>query len=81
MDNKLAKAWADEFGTLPVDAGDIMNAPRMRAAFAVACQWPVEHISARVIGRHIKRLLGDAVAKVPTHPSKSQRWSLKDNKS
>jgi hypothetical protein len=76
MDNKLAKAWADEFGTLPVDAGDIMNNPRTRAAFATACQWPVEHISARVIGRHIKRLLGDAVAKVPTHPSKSQRWSL-----
>ena len=77
MDDKLLKAWRDEFDTLPIDAGDIMANPRARAAFAVACQWPVEHISARVIGRHIKRLLGDAVAKVPTHPSKSQRWSLK----
>lgn len=76
MNDKLAKAWANEFGTLPVDAADIMNNSRVKAAFATACQWPVEHISARVIGRHIQRLLGDGVVKVPSL-GRAQRWSLK----
>jgi hypothetical protein len=76
MDN-LVKTWRDEFGSLPIDAGDIMNNVPARAAFADACHWPVEHISGRVIGRHIRRLMGDAVMKVPTHRSQSQKWSLK----
>jgi hypothetical protein len=76
MNGEVAKAWRDEFSTLPVDAGDIMANPRTRAAFAVACEWPVEHISARVVGRHIKRLLGDAVVKVPSL-GRAQRWSLR----
>ena len=76
MDDKLLKAWRDEFGTLPIDAGDIMLNVRARAAFADACQWPVEHISARVIGRHIKGLLGDGVVKVPSL-GRAQRWSLR----
>ena len=73
----VAETWADEFGTMPVDAGDIAANPRARAAFADAIPYPLEWLTARVIGRRIPGVMGDAVLKIPTHRSLSQKWSLR----
>ena len=77
MNDKLAKAWADEFGTKPVDAADIANSPRVRQAMADALPWPVDYLTPRIIGRRIAQLLGDRVYKVPTPKAQAQRWSLR----
>jgi hypothetical protein len=76
-DLTLVVTWRDEFGTTPVDAGDIVANPRVLAAFAAALPWPAEHLTARIVGRRIERLLGDRVMKLPTHRCLAQRWSLK----
>jgi len=73
----LVSVWRAEFDTMPVDAGDIVSNPRVLTAFAAALPWPVEYLTARIVGRRIVPLMGDAVMKVPTHRSQSQRWSLK----
>ena len=49
MNEKLAKAWADEFGTQPVDAADIANAPRVRQAMADALPWPVDETIGMIV--------------------------------
>lgn len=74
---KLIQTWRDEFGAMPVDAGDIMNNPAMIQAFAAAIPWPADYLTARMVGRRIPRVLGDAVVKLPTHRCLAQRWSLK----
>jgi hypothetical protein len=75
----LVETWRGEFGSAPIDAGDIVANPRMLAAFAAALPWPVEHLNARIVGRHIRRLMGDDVMKLPTARSFAQRWSLKSS--
>ena len=76
-DAKLLKAWRVEFGSMPVDAGDIVSAPRVRKAMADAIPWPADYLTARMIGRRIGPLMGDAVLKLPTPRKIAQKWSLK----
>ena len=73
----LVATWRAEFDSRPVNAGDIVRNPQVLAAFAAALPWPVEHLNARIVGRRIPRLMGDAVMKLPTHRALAQRWSLR----
>lgn len=75
----LIETWRREFGTVPVTAGDIVNNPRVHAAFAAALPWPQEHLTARIVGRRIPRLMGEAVMKLPTPRSLAQQWSLRQD--
>jgi hypothetical protein len=75
----VAEVWADEFGTMPVDAGDIVSNPRLLAAFADTIPFPAAWLTARIVGRRIERLMGDAVMKIPTHRSQSQKWGLRSS--
>lgn len=75
----LIETWRQEFGTIPVTAGDIVNNPRTLAAFAAALPWPQDHLTARIVGRRIPRLMGDNVMKLPTPRSLAQQWSLRPN--
>ena len=77
MATELIETWRAEFDTMPVDAGDIVSNPRARAAFADAIPWPVDWLTARMIGRRIPKLIGTAVVKLPTPRNRSQRWSLR----
>jgi hypothetical protein len=73
----LIETWRREFGTLPVDAADIVNNPRVLAAFAAALPWPAEHLTPHMVGRRIERVMGAAVMKLPTARNIAQKWSLK----
>lgn len=77
INESLIETWRGEFGAAPVDAGDIMNNPAVLRAFAEALPWPIDYLNARIIGRRIAPLLGDAVMKLPTPKAQAQRWSLK----
>jgi len=77
MATELIETWRAEFGNMPVAAGDIVSNPRVLVAFATALPWPVEHLTARIVGRRIERVMGGSVMKLPTSRSIAQRWSLR----